>query len=364
MSRRSRSRPSSSCTGSRSNTSGASSLTPMPAERSLPRQTASPRSVRRRSRTACASANTRAVEAVQVELEGLALDDVGRFAGNGEVRDGQLRLAARVEPAQFEGGPEVGAEEGQGARSRCPWPRAAWRARSETAGWGRTGRRRPTRGPVATARGVVEAHGRSRESEKRNDVCSRISTTCGGRSWPMPGIGDERAPAMRRAVSCPQAMGTSGSASPCSTSAGLGCARDGRAVAVGGDRRHLAHQAGRPVGSAHGAREPFAQPRCRPADRPGSAISRTKPRLCATSAASSRAGGRRIRAAATSGRGPGKPRAPLELMMLTRLATRSGARGGQALGDHAAHRGADHVRMRTPRASSTPSASFAMSCRV
>ncbi len=41
---------------------------------------------------------SRVVEAVQVELERLALDDVGRLAGHGDVRERDLRFAAQVQP--------------------------------------------------------------------------------------------------------------------------------------------------------------------------------------------------------------------------------------------------------------------------
>ena len=75
---------------------------------------------------------------------------------------------------------------------------------------------------------------------------SRRSTTPGGRSWPMPGMADERAPAMRLAVSWPQAMGTSVSASPCSTSVGAWMrASTSARPAVGADGQHLPHHARR-----------------------------------------------------------------------------------------------------------------------
>ena len=51
------------------------------------------------------------VEAVQVELEGLALDQIGRFAGDGEVHQCHLRLAAQIEPGQLESRPQVCAKE-------------------------------------------------------------------------------------------------------------------------------------------------------------------------------------------------------------------------------------------------------------
>gem|GEM_PF-6611219 len=53
------------------------------------------------------------VEAVEVELEGLALDDVGCFAGNREAHQRDLGLAAQVEPGDFIGRPQVGAKKGQ-----------------------------------------------------------------------------------------------------------------------------------------------------------------------------------------------------------------------------------------------------------
>ena len=52
------------------------------------------------------------VEAVEVELERLALDEIGGLAGNREMHERHLRLAAQVEPGQLEGRPQVGAEEG------------------------------------------------------------------------------------------------------------------------------------------------------------------------------------------------------------------------------------------------------------
>ena len=48
--------------------------------------------------------------------------------------------------------------------------------------------------------------------------------------------------------------------------------------------------------------------------------------------------------AARAAAGPGRWRAPLELMMLVRLSTRCGRGQRDALRDHAAHAGADHVR--------------------
>jgi len=56
---------------------------------------------------------TGVVEAVEVQLERLALDDVGAFAGHGDMGDGHLGLAAQIEPRQLEGGPQVGPEEGR-----------------------------------------------------------------------------------------------------------------------------------------------------------------------------------------------------------------------------------------------------------
>ena len=75
-----------------------------------PRQTASLTSARMRLRTSSADAKRRIAEAVEVELERLALDDVRRFARHRDVRDGHLGLATRREPAQLEGRPQVGAE--------------------------------------------------------------------------------------------------------------------------------------------------------------------------------------------------------------------------------------------------------------
>jgi hypothetical protein len=50
------------------------------------------------------------VEAVEVELERLALDDVVAFAGHREVRQRHLRLAAQIEPAELVGRPHIGAQ--------------------------------------------------------------------------------------------------------------------------------------------------------------------------------------------------------------------------------------------------------------
>ena len=47
------------------------------------------------------------VEAVEVELERLALDDVVAFAGHREVRQRHLRLATQIEPAELIGRPHV-----------------------------------------------------------------------------------------------------------------------------------------------------------------------------------------------------------------------------------------------------------------
>ena len=48
------------------------------------------------------------VKTVQIELEGLALNDVVALAGHHEMRQRHLGLAARVEPAQLERRPQVG----------------------------------------------------------------------------------------------------------------------------------------------------------------------------------------------------------------------------------------------------------------
>ena len=50
------------------------------------------------------------VEAVQVELEGLALHQIRRFAGNREMHQGYLGLAAQVQPRQLIGRPQVSAK--------------------------------------------------------------------------------------------------------------------------------------------------------------------------------------------------------------------------------------------------------------
>ncbi len=53
------------------------------------------------------------VERVQVQLERLGLDDVGRIGRHREAGDGHLRLAPLVQPRQFIGVPDVDPEEGQ-----------------------------------------------------------------------------------------------------------------------------------------------------------------------------------------------------------------------------------------------------------
>jgi hypothetical protein len=55
------------------------------------------------------------VEGIQVQLERLRFDDVGRIGRRRDGRDRHLRLAAHVQPRQFVGIPDVDAEEGQGA---------------------------------------------------------------------------------------------------------------------------------------------------------------------------------------------------------------------------------------------------------
>ena len=60
----------------------------------------------------------RVVEAVEVELERLALDDVGRFAGHGDVRQRHLRFAAWPKPAELKSSPNISAQKRQ--RSRQP----------------------------------------------------------------------------------------------------------------------------------------------------------------------------------------------------------------------------------------------------
>ena len=52
------------------------------------------------------------VEAVEVELERLALNDVGRLARDGEVHQRHLGLAAQVEPRHLKRRPQIGPEEG------------------------------------------------------------------------------------------------------------------------------------------------------------------------------------------------------------------------------------------------------------
>ena len=56
----------------------------------------------------------RHVEAVEVELDRLALHDPGRFAGHGQLHQRHLRPAPRGQPGQLEGRPEVRTGEGQG----------------------------------------------------------------------------------------------------------------------------------------------------------------------------------------------------------------------------------------------------------
>ena len=51
------------------------------------------------------------IKAVEVELEGLAFDDVGRVARHGKVGQRHLRFAAQIEPAQLKSGPHVGTHE-------------------------------------------------------------------------------------------------------------------------------------------------------------------------------------------------------------------------------------------------------------
>ncbi|MNT52242.1 hypothetical protein D3C72_1892580 [compost metagenome] len=53
------------------------------------------------------------VEAVEIELEGFALDDVGCFAGDGEIHQGHLWLAPQVEPRDLIRRPQVGAKKRQ-----------------------------------------------------------------------------------------------------------------------------------------------------------------------------------------------------------------------------------------------------------
>lgn len=86
--------------------------------------------------------------------------------------------------------------------------------------------------------------------------------------------------------------------------------------------------------------------------------------LCATSSASPPPSGRRSSMAATSLRGPGRPRAPLELMMLTRLATRSGASAARCCAIMPPIEAPMTCACLMPNASSTPSESRAMSCKV
>ncbi len=86
----------------------------------------------------CGIRESRVVEAVQVELERLALDDVGGLAGNGDVREGDLRLAAQVQPRQLEGGPQVRPEKGAGCpsrRFRGAWAGGAGGNSSEASYW-------------------------------------------------------------------------------------------------------------------------------------------------------------------------------------------------------------------------------------
>ena len=53
------------------------------------------------------------VEAVEVELERLALNDVGRLARDGEVHQRHLGLAAQVEPRHLKRRPQIGPEKGR-----------------------------------------------------------------------------------------------------------------------------------------------------------------------------------------------------------------------------------------------------------
>ncbi|OMP13454.1 hypothetical protein COLO4_01657 [Corchorus olitorius] len=55
----------------------------------------------------------RLVQGIEVELEGLGLDDVRRIGGNGEFADGHHRLAGRQQPGQLVAGPDVHAAKRQ-----------------------------------------------------------------------------------------------------------------------------------------------------------------------------------------------------------------------------------------------------------
>ena len=72
--------------------------------------------------------DARAVEAAQVKLEGFAFDDVRALARHHDVGDGQLRLAAQVEPRQLEGRPQVGAKKARLAGDADAF--TLWRARN------------------------------------------------------------------------------------------------------------------------------------------------------------------------------------------------------------------------------------------
>ena len=231
-------------------------------------------------------------------------------------------LPRGVEPAQLEGGPEVGAEEGQrAARDAHGLALRGARDREQQAGVvlvdvGRgAAQLRLFRGVVKASCGVVGM------LQEGHDVLQQdASTTCGGRSWPMPGMATKRAPGMRRAVSSPQAIGTSGSASPCSTSVG-DLMRGSIVGAARCRRRWPASAAPRRPGGRRGAcraRTRSRQRLRRPADRPGCAISLQQPHAVRRPARPrSRLGGpAQQRAQRRRGRGPGRPRAPLELMML------------------------------------------------
>ena len=177
-------------------------------------------------------------------------------------------------------------------------------------------------------------------------MCSRrMSTTRGGRSWPMPGTATKRAPGMRRAVSC---------------AAGDGHQRIG--IAVQHQRGHWQCAPARLRGRCR-RRWPASGARCPPA---GSA--RRSPRVMrsaqhllvlrigrAGDQANEAQAVRHQRRLGAAGRTPHErgrhvgPR-PRQIARAARThdadqagACAAGAAGGQALRDHAAHRGADHV---------------------
>ena len=155
-----------------------------------------------------------------------------------------------------------------GLSPRCPSRRAGRRAESGTADRRRTDRHRPKRGPAGTAPGCCQGSWTTLGvRQEGKDVCSRISTTGGGRSWPMPGMATKRAPGMRCAESRPQAIGTSGVGLAVQHQRRAGDARQ-QFGAVAGRRRSPASAAPRRPAGRRGA-SIAASARRPPAHLPG-----------------------------------------------------------------------------------------------